>query len=141
MIDSVSAPKLAKGLSYVLKTSQLAKALSATGIDCHVDLVYWVPQTGGSILEGHYWLPNEHVAYPRVYVRVGVVPSTLRLVASAALLVVALPQFVSWLQGILALPDHSPALHGTLYFNATYTEEGLVVTDQPKHKVRKGTHY
>ena len=64
MIDSVSKPKLAKGLSYVLKTSQLAKALSDAGIECHVDLVFWVPQTGGSILEGHYWLPNENMGYP-----------------------------------------------------------------------------
>jgi hypothetical protein len=139
MIDSVSNPKLAKGLSYVLKTSQLAKALSDAGIDCHVDLVYWVPQTGRSILEGHYWLPNKNVAYPRVYVRAGVVPSASRLSASEALLVSALPQFVSWLQGILALPDDSPALHGTLYFNATYSEDGLVVTDQPKYKLRRGT--
>jgi hypothetical protein len=137
MIDSVSKPKLAKGLSFVLKTSQLVKALSDARIDCHLDLVYWVPQTGGSILEGHYWLPNENVAHPRVYVRAGVVPAASRLPASEALLASALPQFVSWLQGILALPDGSPALHGTLYFNATYTEEGLVVTDQPKYKVRK----
>jgi hypothetical protein len=139
MIDSVSKPKLAKGLSYVLKTSQLAKALSDARIDCHVDLVYWVPQTGGSVLEGHYWLPNENVACPRVYVRAGVVPSASRLVAAEAMLVSALPQFVSWLQEILALPDDSPALHGTLYFNATYTVEGLVVTDNAKYKVRRRT--
>jgi len=139
MIGSVSKPKPAKGLSYVLKPSQLAKALSDAGIDCHVDLVYWMPQTGGSILEAHYWLPNENVAYPRVYVRAGVVPSASRLPASEALLVSALPQFVNWLQGILALPEDSPALHGTLYFNATYTDEGLFVTDQPKYKVRRRT--
>src|SRR5262249_35176468 len=139
MIDSVSRPKLAKGLSYVLKTSQLAKALSDAGIDCHVDLVDWVPQSGGSILEGHYWLPNENVPYPRVYVRAGVVPCALRAAASEALLDSALPQFVKWLRGIIALPDESPALHGTLYFNATYTEKGLAVTDQPKYKVQSRT--
>jgi hypothetical protein len=139
MINSVSKPKLAKGLSYVLKTSLLAKVLAGARIDCPVELVYWMPQTGGSILEGHYWLPNENVAYPRVYVRAGVVPSASRLAASEALLVSALPQFVSWLQGILALPNDSLALHGTLYFNAAYTEERLVVTDQPKYKVRRRT--
>lgn len=139
MIDSVSKPKLTKELSYVLKTSQLAKAFSDARLDCHVDLVYWVPQTGGSILEGHYWLPNENVAYPRVYVRAGVVPSASRLAASEVLLVSALPRFVSWLQGILALPCDSPGLRGTLYFNATYTMEGLVVTDQPKYKMRRRT--
>lgn len=136
MIDSVTKPKPGKGLCYVLKTSQLAEALSEAGIECHVDLVYWMPQTGGSILEGHYWPPNEDVAWPRVYVRAGVVPSVLRMAASEALLVSALPQFVSWLRGILALPQDSPELQGTLYFNATYTVKGLVVTDQPKYKVR-----
>jgi len=135
MIDSVSKPRLPRGLSYVLKTSQLAKALSDAGIDCHVDLVYWVPQSGGSILEGAYWLPNENVAYPRVYVRAGVVPSASRAAASKLLLASALPQFIKWLQAVLALPDESPALNGTLYFNAAYTEKGLVVTDQPKYKV------
>jgi hypothetical protein len=139
MIDSVSRPKLAKGLSYVLKTSQLAKAFSDAGIDCHVDLVYWVPRIGGSILEGHYWLPNENVPYPRVYVRAGVVPSPSRLAALEALLAIALPEFVRWLQGILALPDESPALNGTLYFNAAYTGKGLVVTDQPEHMVPRHT--
>ena len=79
MIESVSKPKLPKRLSYVLKTSQLEKAVLDAGIDCHLDLVYWQPQSGGSILEAHYWLPNENVAHPRVYVRAGVAPSELRL--------------------------------------------------------------
>lgn len=134
MIDFVSNPKPAKGLCYVLKVSQHAKALSDAGIDCHVDLVYWTPQSGGSILDGQYWLPNENVTYPRIYVRAGAVPSALRMSAMDALRVSALPQFVRWLQEIIALPDNSPALRGTLYFNATYTDDGLIVTNQPAYK-------
>lgn len=137
MIDSVSRPKLAKGRSYVLKTSQLAEALAGAGIDCHVDLVYWSPQVGRSVLEGHYWPPNENVPYPRVYVRAGAVPSELRSAAAEALRVAALPRFVQWVQGILALPEGSPALATDSYFNATFTAEGLVVTDQPVYKVRR----
>jgi hypothetical protein len=135
MIDSVSKPKVPRGLSYVLKTSQLEHALTEANIECYVQLVYWVPQAGGSILEGHYWLPNENVSYPRVYVRAGTVPSALRATASVALVDSALPLFVDWLQGILALPEQSPALLETLYFNATYTDAGLAVTHQPKYKV------
>jgi hypothetical protein len=60
-IESISKPKLPKGISYVLKTSQLASALSAAGIDIHVALKYWAPRCGGSILEAHYWLPNERI--------------------------------------------------------------------------------
>ena len=125
MIDSVSKPKLPKGLSYALKTSQLAKAMSDAVIDCHVDLVYWVPQGGNSILEAHYWLPNANVAHPRVYVRAGAVSSALHAAAAELLLSSALPEFTRWLQAILRLPEGSPALRGTSYFNATYTDKGL----------------
>ncbi len=139
MIDSISKPKLPKGLSYVLKTSQLENALRDAGIDCHVDLVYWVPQSGGSILEAHYWLPNENVAYPRVYLRTGAVLSNARLPASEALLNRAIPQFVAWLQRILDLPDGSPALQATLYFNATYCDNDIAIADRPVFKRRKNT--
>jgi hypothetical protein len=128
MIDSVSKPKLPKGLSFVLKTSQLEQALS--DIDCHVDLVYWIPQGGGSILEGHYWLPNDNVPYSRVYVRAGAIPSALRFAASEALRESALPKFIGWLRGILALSDRSPALPTEPYFDAQYTAEGLTITHQ-----------
>lgn len=137
MIDSVSKPKLSRGRSYVLKTSQLAKVLSDARIDCHVDLVYWLPQCGRSILEAQYWLPNENVPYSRVYVRAGVVPTALRSAARDSLTKLALPQFVEWLREILALPDESPVLQMTPYFNVAYTEKGLVITNQPKYKVRR----
>jgi len=137
MIDSVSKPKLPKGLSYVLETSQLEQAL--LNIDCHVNLVYWVPQGGGSILQALYWLPNENVPHPRLYVRAGVVPSALRSAASEALTGSVLPKFITWLRGILALPDRSIALQGTLYFNADYTANGLVITDRPQYKVPRHT--
>jgi hypothetical protein len=135
MIESVSRPRLAKGRSYVLKTSQLAEALASAGIDWHISLVYWTPQGGGSILEGHYWPPNENVPYPRVYVRAGSVPSELRPAAAEALREAALPQFIRWVQGLMALPDGSPVLSAGSYFNATFTTEGLAVTNQPVYKV------
>ena len=139
MIESIARPKLAKGRSYVLKTTQLADALAAAGIGWHVDLVYWSPTAGGSILEGHYWPPNEKVPYPRVHVRAGSVPSTLRPAAAEALRETALPQFVRWVKGLLALPDGSPVLAAQAYFNATLTTEGLAITDQPVYKVlRRG---
>jgi hypothetical protein len=137
MIESVSHPKLAKGRSYVLKTTQLADALADAGINWHVDLVYWSPQTGGSVLEGHYWPPNENVPYPRVYVRAGTVPSALRSAAVEALHEVALPQFIVCVKGIMALLDGSPALSAESYFNATFSEGGLAVTDRPVYKVHK----
>ncbi|HZK81495.1 MAG TPA: hypothetical protein VFC46_10520 [Humisphaera sp.] len=135
MIDSISKPKLPKGVAYVLKTSQLAKALLDAGIDCHVDLVFWQPEGGESILEAHYWLPNRNVPHPRVYVRAGVAACDLRAAASEALLASALPRFITWLREILILPPGSPALHEEPYFNASYSEKGLAVTNQPTYKV------
>jgi hypothetical protein len=133
MIDFVSKPKLPKGLSFVLKTSQLEQALF--DIDCHVYLRYWVPQCGGSILEGDYWLPNENFPYPRVYIRAGAIPSALRSAASEALRESALPKFRDWLRKILSLSDKSPALHTHPYFNAEYSSQGLTISHQPKYKV------
>ena len=134
MIDFVSKPKPPEGRSYVLRTSHLEKALVDARIDCHVELVYWIPQSGGSILEGHYWLPNEHVSHARVHVRAGVVPSELRFTALEALITAALPAFIDWLKGLLDLPEDSPALHQSPYFNAAYTEKGLSVAHQPAYK-------
>lgn len=136
MIDSISKPALPKGLSYVLKTSQLAKALSDSCIDCHVDLVYWSPRVGGSILEAHYWLPSQFFDYPRVHVRAGTVHSEFRHEASTVLLATALPGFVRWLQHILGLPPQSPELSNYLYFNATYLDGSLNVTTEVQHKAR-----
>jgi hypothetical protein len=139
MIESVSRPKLAKGRSYVLKTTQLADALADAGIGWRVDLVYWTPRAGGSILEGHYWPPSENVPYPRVYVRAGSVPSALRPAAAEALRESALPQFIRWLEALLALPAGSPALAAEAYFNATFTADGLALTDRPVYMVpRRG---
>jgi hypothetical protein len=138
MIESISRPKLAKGRSYVLKTTQLADALAAAGIGWRVDLNYWSPRAGGSILEGHYWPPNENVPYPRVYVRAGSIPSALRAAAAEALRESALPRFIRWLEGLQALPDVSPTLAAEAYFNATYTAEGLSLTSQPVFMVPLG---
>ncbi len=135
MIDSISKPKQPKGLAYVLQTSQLEKALSDEGLDCHVDLQYWLPHGGGSILEAHYWLPNPNVPYPRVYVRAGVVPIAKVGDARAALATVALPRFIAWLREIVDLPADSPALYTKPYFNATYTDAGLANTNQPTYKI------
>lgn len=137
MIESVSKPKLPKGLTYVLKTSQLEKALASAEIDCHVDLVYWKPQCGGSILEVHFWHPNEIVRHSRVYVRAGAVPSSTRAAASDALVNTAIPRFIEWLQRILSLPKASPLSGDTHYFNAAICETGLSISEAPTYKRRK----
>ena len=125
---TVEKPKLRKGLSYVLKTSLLQETLDQAQIDCHVDLNYWTPQSGCSVLEAHYWLPNANVDHPRVYVRAGVVPSAERQAALDALRGVGLPAFMSWLSRIIALPKGSPKLQGDLHFDASYGDGEIAIT-------------
>jgi hypothetical protein len=137
IIDFISRPKLPRGLSYVLKTSQLIQVLTDARIDCHIDLVYWAPQSGNSVLEGTYWLPNENVPYPRVYVRAGAVASASRAAASEALRAKALPDFVRWLREILSLPKGSTRLSEPPYFNATFVAEELMIANRPQYKIRK----
>ena len=137
MIEHITKPKLPKTLSYVLKTSQLAKALANAEIDCHVSLKYWTPTGGGYILQALYWLPNARVSYPRVYISAGTVPVAWQTAASEAFLASALPAFIHWLQAILALPDNSSALNKTPSFEATYTEKGLAISSQPDFNIRE----
>lgn len=138
MINSISKPKVRKGFAYVLKTSQLAQALSDAKIDCHVDLIYWTPTRGESILDVNYWLPHANVPYPRVYLRAGVVPLPLYPSASKALADTALPEFTRWLRNLVNLPETaSELLFGERYFNARYSEDGLSISYQPVYMVRR----
>ncbi len=136
MIEFISRPKLAKGWSYVLQTSQLAEALEVGGIDWQVSLNYWTPKVTGSILECHFWPPSSTILYPRFYIRAGAVPSTLRAAAQEALRELGLPQFIHWAKSFLALPEGSPRLTTEAYFDVSYTAEGLKITETPEFKSR-----
>lgn len=99
MTFSIEKPKTWKGLSYVLKSSLLKEAIAENELDCNVHLKYWTPggdsQTGWSILDGHYWLPNRHVDYARFYIRAGVVPSAIRKEVEVKLGSEALPELIA----------------------------------------------
>lgn len=53
---SVEKPPISKSRSYVLRTSILEAAVSAAGLECHIDLKYWTPTIDGSILEAEYMI-------------------------------------------------------------------------------------
>jgi hypothetical protein len=125
----VEKPKLPKGLSYALKTSFLQAELDKAQIDCYIHMIYWRPQSGHSILEAQYWLPNQNVPYARVYVRAGVVPSGLRMAASNAMVKIILPSFIEWLSRIIALPANSPVLHSEPFFNAGYDNGRVAISN------------
>ncbi len=116
----VEKPPLSKKRSYVLKTSLLEDAVTAVGLDCHIEVRYWTPTIDGSILEAEYWLPNENVSYPRAYVRAGSLPKEQRHDAARSLKTMVLPAFVQWLAKVVALPRNSPILLRGPKFEATY---------------------
>jgi hypothetical protein len=119
-IAAITKPKPPQGQTYVLKTSQFEMALATAAIDCHVDLNYWSPQGSRSVLQVEYWLPNQRMDYPRLYVRAGTVPSAFRPVAVEGWLTQVLPQLVGWLQGVFGLADRSAKLDEAPFFHAYY---------------------
>lgn len=119
-INSISKPKLPKAYSYVLRSSQLDNLLISNDITIHTDLVYRLSQIIGSILEVHYWLPNNNVPYPRLYVRAGALPKSDIQIARIIMVDEVLPKFSRWLK------DISKHDWNTLYFNAIYKNNKIV---------------
>jgi hypothetical protein len=127
---TIEKPKLQKGLSYALKTSILKEAIEATGIDCNIDLDYWNPYripVGETILECHYWLPNENVDYDRFYIRAGTVKSENRKIAQELLKDEVIPQFIDWLSKIKSLPENSTKLKHNMYFNSVFKDNSVEI--------------
>ena len=74
----IEKSKIAKGRSYILKTSLLQNAVSAASLTIPIHLIYWTPQIDGSVLQALFWPPSENCAHSRLYVRAGSLPSEVR---------------------------------------------------------------
>ena len=96
-IMKIEKPKKPKHLSDVLKTSLLERVLREADVKIDTHLIYWILESGGSILEAFYWVPNENVSYPRLYMRAGVVPNKEHKKTFELLQNEALPAFAEWL--------------------------------------------
>ncbi len=135
VLKSVEKPKLRKGVSYALKIMQLETALVAANLTQHVDLRYWQPLSGGSILQAYYWLASERIEHGRVYVRAGCISSEQRRDAAAALTNEGLPRFIAWVRSLVAQPTNSPILQKKPFFDATYRADGLRVQHTPSQLI------
>jgi len=133
----VEKRKKPKHLSYVLKTSLLERVLREADVKIDTHLIYCIPESGGSILEAFYWLPNENVSYPRLYMRAGVVPNQEHKKAFELLQNEALPAFLKWLSFLTTLPDGSTLLNDKPYFNASYIEGDLKIETSRLNKSLK----
>lgn len=127
VIKSVSKNKIPNNYRYVIKTQQLENIVSDNEINIHIDLVYWLPQIVGTILEVHFWPPNNRILYNRLYVRAGALLKDDVKYAREKVTEVVLPEFIIWTKKILSLPANSPYLEKQLYFNATINNKILKI--------------
>ncbi|MBL8483355.1 MAG: hypothetical protein JNJ60_14245 [Rhodocyclaceae bacterium] len=105
--------KLSKGQSYPLRASVLEAALSTSAIAADTQFV----QGGGSkLFECFFWPPNPNVPRERLYIRTTAVPETGTNEARTFIENSVIPEFVAWLQGILALAPNSTVRREEQYF-------------------------
>ena len=121
-------------MSYVLKTSILETALKDAGIEINTELCYWIPQSGDSIFEAEYWLPNPNVPYPRIHVSAGTVPFNERNKALELLKAIVIPAFIKWALPIVKASKNSTMLSKGLYFNAKYNDGKIDISYKPQYK-------
>lgn len=96
--------KLPKGQSYPLRPSIFEAALEDAGLSIDTHLI----RSPGELFDAHFWPPNENVAYERLYVRFGSVPSAELAQARSRVESEALPALLRWIAHILAQARNSP---------------------------------
>jgi hypothetical protein len=96
--------KLPKAQSYPLRPSALEAALARAGVEIDTHLI----RGPGVPSDAHFLPPNDYVAYERLSIRVGSVPSREAAAARLRFETVALPALVAWIGAILALDIGSP---------------------------------
>lgn len=124
---TVHKPKLPRGKAYVLRTSLLEAVLPPDSVDCDMSLYYWTPQSGSSVLEAEFWLPNARRG-ATLFIRAGSLAAPEASAARAQLVDVVLPRFAAWARWLLELPAKAPRLQGKLRFVATYHGGSVAVT-------------
>jgi hypothetical protein len=127
----IEKPKLRRGLAYVLKSSLLEAALQNAQIDCETSLTYWMPQSGGSVLQAFLWTPSPRFDHFRLYIRAGAVPAAERKAAAIELERSVLPVFAAWASALLALPANAPVLYTEPMFDATWSDGRITMASHP----------
>ncbi len=128
---TIEKPRLPKALAYPLKTSLLEACLASIELSAEPLLRYWTPQGGGSILEAHYWLPNQNVSHTRVYIRAGSLPREQVRGARELLEGEGLPSLAAWLSLLENLPANAAILAKEPWFEARFREGKLFIRSRP----------
>lgn len=96
---------LPKGLSHAVQPTALTEALREAGILLDVHLIRG---PHGPVFECFFWPPNARNPMERLYIRAGAVKSADAQQAREYVQQVVLPEFVTWVKGLLALPANAP---------------------------------
>lgn len=73
---TINKPKAPRGLSYIIKSSQLKALFEELKLDMDVSVKYSVSKEGPEglrVFECLYWLPNMNISYDRLYITIGTV--------------------------------------------------------------------
>jgi hypothetical protein len=68
------------------------------------------------VLDAHFWPVSKRIPYERLYIRVGTVQAEEAHAARLFMIEQALPEMVSWIGEVLALPAESPRRNAEHYF-------------------------
>ncbi|MBF9255759.1 hypothetical protein I2I11_20845 [Pontibacter sp. 172403-2] len=127
----IEKPKTKRGMSYALQTSLLKEVLEDLQVDNEVLLKYWTPNhfhDGYPIFSCELWLPNQRVNYERYYIQVCPVKSEDKKIVEDLLKQKVLPEFITWLRKIVALPDNSTHFNQGIYFKAFFNNNQVALT-------------
>lgn len=130
----IEKSRLPKGMSYVLRSSVLEHALSSAGIMLETYLVHTPGQTPGcAFFYADFCPPNPNVAHERLYVQAGAAPSARSHEVRQYIECSVIPEFVAWVEGILALPINSPVRREGQRFSRVVPEQSLQRTAYGHH--------
>ena len=114
----IEKDKLPRGLSYPVMTGMIATTLDEAGITLDCTVIYSSSLSG---FTAHFWPANPNVGFERLYLQVGAVSSDDVAEIRRRMIEFVLQAFVTWVRGLLALPEASPVrrekqeFHGHLY--------------------------
>jgi len=132
---TINKPKVPKGLSYIIKSSQIQELFEGLKLDIDISVNYLVSKGGPQgirVFECCYWLPNMNISYDRLYITIGTV-SVDKKDKIDTLLKVLFPKFKEWVLFIMSQPDNSTFLEPNSYIRANFINDEFVLKSKPDY--------
>lgn len=134
---TINKPKVPKGLSYIIKSSQIQELFEELKLDIDISVNYLVSKGGPqgiTVFECCYWLPNMNIPYNRLYITIGTVRVDKKDKIDA-LLKVLFPKFKEWVLFIMSQPDNSTFLEHNSYIRANFINDEFILKSKPDYTI------